>query len=263
MHAAQPTPTLTVNSANIGIAGRVLVDQLSLSVGAGDWLAVLGRNGAGKTQTLRALAGLQVLLSGDMTWSGRDFSTYDAPDRARAVTMVTQHQQDAFDNDVLHHVLLGRYPHHGPWRSPTDDDFRSAQSALTALDLTALAARPITQLSGGERQRVALAQALVQDTPLLLVDEPLSHQDPAGSARVLSCLDAFRVRGGSVVSAMHDVNLARHYANRVLILGGDGTWQLGDAEELITATTVTELYGVPVRDFDVGGRPWFVPELAS
>lgn len=262
MPTTQRPTVIEVDSADIGFVDRIIVERLSLSLDRGAWLAILGQNGAGKTRTLRTLCGLESISSGMLKWQGRSAASYESSARARTVTLVSQHQHDAFDNDVLHHVLLGRYPHHGPWRSPSKEDYCTAQTVLTELELQPLTSRQVTQLSGGERQRVAIAQALVQDTPLLLVDEPLSHQDPSGSARVLACLEAFRARGGTIVSAMHDVNLAHRFASHALFLDGTGEWEFGPAAALITQARVAQLYGVPVRRVDVGGAPWFVPELA-
>ncbi|MEL6215133.1 MAG: ABC transporter ATP-binding protein [Pseudomonadota bacterium] len=257
------TPVIESQGINITVPDRVLVSALSITLEPAQWLVVLGRNGAGKTRTLRTLCGLEQTDTSLIRWCGQPADTVDAASRAKLVTIVTQHQDDAFGNDVYNHLLLARYPHHGPWRSPNQSDRDSVADALSRLGLDALAERDVTTLSGGERQRVAVAQALVQETPLLLVDEPLSHQDPAGSQQILRALEAYRASGGSVISAMHDVNIARRHADMALILQGDGGWKLGDASELICRETVTQLFGVDVIQTEVSGEPWFVPAVVS
>ncbi|MEM6819805.1 MAG: ABC transporter ATP-binding protein [Pseudomonadota bacterium] len=257
------TPVLESHGINVTVADRVLVCELSITLEPGQWLVVLGRNGAGKTRTLRTLCGLEPTDATRIRWCGQPADTVDAASRAKLVTIVTQHQDDAFGNDVYNHLLLARYPHHGPWRSPNTTDRELVTGALSSLGLDTLAGRDVTTLSGGERQRVAVAQALVQQTPLLLVDEPLSHQDPAGSQQILGALETYRASGGSVISAMHDVNIARRHADLALILDGEGGWELGNASELICRETVTQLFGVDVIQTEVSGEPWFVPASPS
>ena len=248
---------LTVRAGN-----RLLADRLTLTVAPGEWLCILGPNGAGKTLTLRTIASLRAAESGEARLGDRCIADLPAAQRARTVAMVPQHPRDAFDNDVLSHVMLARYAHHGPWRGPDGPDRVAAERALAAVGLEHLARRNVALLSGGERQRVAVARAIAQDTPLLLLDEPLSHQDPAGAARVLAALQASRAAGRTLVSTLHDVNLARRHCDRALLLYGDGEWTEGSVDPVLDAEAVSRLYRIPMSSVSVaGGEPWLVPDV--
>lgn len=263
MSARFDNPSLLTHDLEVRGGDHRLVTALNLAVQSGTWLAVLGRNGAGKTRTLRTLCGLIEPAGGDIHYGGRALATLHHDERARVVTMVTQHQHDAFSNDVVSHVLLGRFPHHGTLGAPTKADREAVYDLLRALNLDMLAQRDVMTLSGGERQRVALAQALLQDTAVLLLDEPFSHQDPAGAARMIAAVDRYRQTGGCVISALHDVNAACQHTDQVLILDGAGGWECGPSGTVINAESVSALYGVAVRSIEVDGRHWFVPDLSA
>lgn len=263
MTARPNDPLLLTHNLEVRGGDHTLVTALSLTAQPGTWLAVLGRNGAGKTRTLSTLCGLIQPAGGDIHYNGQALATLRHDERARMVTMVTQHQHDAFSNDVVSHVLLGRFPHHGTLGAPTKADHQAASELLRTLNLETLEQRDVMTLSGGERQRVALAQALLQDTAILLLDEPFSHQDPAGTARMIAALDRYRQAGGCVVSALHDVNTACQHTDQVLILDGAGGWECGPSGTVINTRSVSALYGVAVRGIEVDGRHWFFPDLSA
>jgi iron complex transport system ATP-binding protein len=145
------------------------------------------------------------------------------------------------------------------WEGARDEALTRA--ALAALGLTELAERDVRSLSGGERQRLAIATLLAQQPRLYLLDEPLAHLDLNHQMAVLELFGQLAVRQqAGVAMVLHDVNLARRFADRVLLLAGNGDWRAGTAAEMLTAANLSALYGHPLRQIDDPLQPYFVPK---
>jgi iron complex transport system ATP-binding protein len=158
---------------------------------------------------------------------------------------------------ALEAVLVGRHPHLAPWQWNGVRDLDIALAAPPSPRGPLARARPLPSLSGGEQRRVAIAALLAQDPPIVLLDEPTNHLDPN---QALEVLDLFRERcraGGTVFATLHDPTLAARYADRVLLLFGDGRWIDGPAREHLTATQLSEIYGVSMAETRVGERRVF------
>jgi iron complex transport system ATP-binding protein len=255
------TPLLASRRLTATIAGRPVVTDLDLVVAAGERLAILGRNGAGKTTLLHTLAGLRPPAAGCIELDGTPVDALNGRQAAQLRGLLVQQQTDAFPSSVLETTLVGRHPHLTRWDWEGSRDERIARAALAAVGLAGIADRDIRSLSGGERQRVAIATLLAQEPRLMLLDEPLAHLDLNHQMAVLELLSArARELATGVVMVLHDVNLALRFADRVLLLAGDGRHQWGSAAELLTAPTLTALYGHPLREIGDGGRRHFVPD---
>jgi iron complex transport system ATP-binding protein len=227
---------------------RRLIDGLDLVVGAGQRWAVLGPNGAGKSTLLSALAGVRRVDEGCIEIDGRPIDAWSIADLAERRALVTDRWRDPFSATVLDVVQTARYR-----LGPGDrDGARVALAALTEMDCAALAQRDVRWLSRGERQRVAVATALAQQVPLMLLDEPVAHQDPRHQHMVLRRLGSHRER--TFVASLHDVNAAAGFASHVLLLYGDGRWRAGAASDLLLPPLLGELYGSDIRQCLVDGR---------
>lgn len=251
---------LRCDNITVAVDGRVLVSDLNLHIQPGDWVAVLGKNGSGKTLTLHTLAGLRAPHTGLISLFDSDIRAYSSEARARAVTLVTQQQDDAFAASVHDNVLLGRYPHLGRWRRESASDHALALANLKTVALDDIATQDVTTLSGGERQRAAIAQALTQDPPLLLLDEPVSHLDPAHAAQIMALLASKVASGYALVSSLHDVNVACQHATHVLLLYGNGDWCYGPTQQMLSADVLGRLYGIPMLELSARGQRVFVPD---
>lgn len=215
--------------------GRCLVRGLSWQARAGERWCVIGRNAAGKSTLLRALAGLSVPgREGEVVWQGRPQHAWSAADAACLRAFAPQHAGDRFAIPVRRLLALSVVV-----------PGRDAQATLGALDVAALQDRNVMQLSGGERQRVALAQGALQGAPLLLLDEPVAFQDPAHQAQVAQWLRS--LRECTLVLSAHDVNWIAGVATHVLALHGDGSWSAGPVDELLTAAMLERVYGCAWR----------------
>jgi iron complex transport system ATP-binding protein len=228
--------------------GRELVRDLNLAVFEGERWAVLGPNGAGKSTLLAALAGVRAPARGVVRIGGRDVQRASVSELAQARALMTDRWIDPFSASVLDTVLTARY------RFGADETLGRAAAGqwLVALDAAALAARDVRELSRGERQRVALATALMQDTPLVLLDEPTAHQDPRHQAIVLSALRSPPLARRSVVASLHDMNAAAAFATHALLLTGSGAWHAGAAREVLTAERLSDVFAARIRSIPAG-----------
>jgi len=236
------------------------VRALDLSVLAGHFVCVLGANGAGKSLTLHTLAGLRAPAAGGVRLCGRALGDWPRRERARRLGLLTQVSEDPFPGSVLDAVLIGRHPHVGLWTWESAADVAVARAALASCDLAGLEERAIDTLSGGERRRVALAAVLAQDPDVLLLDEPQNHLDPHHQLDVLKLLRARADAGRAVVATLHDPSLAARFADRVLLLYGDGRWDCGETATTLTAAALSEMYRVAVEEVVVGGRRLFLSD---
>jgi len=226
----------------VDVSGRNLVDALEFDVGRGELLAVLGQNGSGKTLTMHTLAGLRPASDGMVRLRGKDVAISRRQDVARHLALLPQHVDDIFPATVLDTAMIGRHPHIGRFQWESAEDVEIGRAALTAVDLDGLARRDVLTLSGGERRRLAIAQVLTQQPDVYLLDEPTNHLDPQHQ---LDALRLFREKadsGAAVVASLHDVNLAVRYADRCLLLYGDGRWDLGKTDEVLDEQRLSRLY---------------------
>jgi iron complex transport system ATP-binding protein len=258
--AGDPVPALAVERLTVRIGARTLVRDLSIAIAPGEFVAILGRNGSGKTLTLHTLAGLRPPANGTVRMGHTALAQMSRRTIARQLAFLAQDLEDAFVTTVLESVLIGRHPHLSLWEWESEEDERAARRALAAVDMGNLSERMSDTLSGGERRRVAIASLLAQDPAVFLLDEPTNHLDPHHQLGVLSLLRELTRGGRAVVATLHDPTLAVRFADRALLLSGDGAWSVGPVEQQLTAATLSELYITPVLEIRHGERRVFVPE---
>jgi iron complex transport system ATP-binding protein len=252
------TAQFSCKNLRVSVVDRVLVDALELSVTGGELIAVLGKNGSGKTLTLHTLAGLRSAHAAHIRMNGKDLAATRRREIARILTLLPQHVDDIFPATVLDTAMIGRHPHIGRLNWESVDDLAVATAALDAVGLSGLAARDVLTLSGGERRRLAIAQVLTQQPDIYLLDEPTNHLDPQHQ---LDALQLFRDKanaGAIVIASLHDVNLAVRYANRCLLLYGDGRWDLGETGEILNSDRLSELYSTPMEAVDWRAHKLFI-----
>ena len=253
---------LSLKQLTIQQGDRVLVADLDFTVTAGQSWLVLGENGCGKSTLLAAMAGWHPPVRGEVFLGERKALDWPSRERALQLAWQTQHDDCPFPLTVLEKTLTGRHPHLSRFEWEGEDDIQLAQTQLARLDLAHLLGRDLATLSGGERRRVALATALTQQAPLLLLDEPLSQLDVRHQQQALQVLAEEVAAGRSVVMVSHDPNHAQRFTAEsccVLLLFGDGRYLAGTRRDVLTAENLTALYHYPVREVSVDGCPWYIP----
>lgn len=245
--SANANSSFACHSLTVTVPGRTLVEELEMRLERGVFLAILGRNGAGKSLTLHTLAGLRPIKQGEVLLLGEALATSRRQDVAKNLALLPQYTEDVFPATVLDTVLIGRHPHIGRLQWESKEDKQIAEQALEQMDLGTMQDRDVATLSGGERRRLAIAQTLTQTPAVFLLDEPTNHLDPQHQLDVLSVFSKQATSGATVVASFHDVNLAARYADQCLLLFGDGRWDLGPTDSVLSEERLTELYATPME----------------
>ncbi len=242
----QAETQLAVRGLDVTVAGRTLVARLSLTINAGQTTVVLGCNGSGKTLCMLSLAGLRGGSAAAVLLGGATLDALSRREVARRLSFMPQDSGTEVVGTVLDFVTLGLYPWQGGGAAESGADQQRTLAALQRLGLADKAQQEVSSLSGGERRRLDLALLLVQRTSLWLLDEPTNHLDPAQQAILLGLLHEHRASGGSALISLHDPSVAADIADQVLLLAGDGRWQCGSPQEMLTLERLSQLYHTPL-----------------
>ncbi len=223
---------------------RPLARDLSLCLRRGELVCLLGPNGAGKSTLMRTLLGMQRPLAGSVLVQGADARRISPAAMARTIAVVLTDRVEVGYMSVAELVALGRYPHTDWSGHLTDADYARVRWAMQVTDTAAFAQRQIAELSDGERQRVMIARALAQDTPLIMLDEPTAFLDLPHRVLVMALLRRLsREAERAILLSTHDLDLALRYADRLWLLGRDGTFIVGDPDELRRTKALARVFG--------------------
>jgi len=243
--------------------GRLLFSGLDFEVHAGERWVLLGPNGAGKSSLLGALAGIFPVTAGHVAVDGRSLAQWSPAALADRRAWCPQFWSDPFPATVIDTVQLAR--DRSGWQTwPAQPDART-RAVVARLELDDLLQADVRTLSGGERQRVAIATALLQGSPLQLLDEPASHLDLAHQQLLVRLLVEHAAAGGAVVASLHDLNLAADLASHVVLLDGHGHAVAGPRAAVMTQDRLGAAFGLPIRSIAVGAatRYWHGDSAAT
>ncbi len=235
---------ISLDGIEVTFDGTTVLDDVSLSVERGEFLALVGPNGAGKTTLLRTCNGLIEPNAGTVSVAEEDVSTLSARAIGRLVATVPQETTLAFDFDVEDVVAMGRTPHRSRFSMAASEDHAAVEAALDRTDTARFANRSVGELSGGERQRVLLARALAQATPVLLLDEPTASLDINHQVRTLSMASALTDEGKTVIAAIHDLELAARFCDRIALLSEGSVLDVGRPEDVLGAEQLETAFDV-------------------
>jgi iron complex transport system ATP-binding protein len=250
---------IALGHVTVVLGGRPVVDAIDLTVPEGEWLALIGPNGAGKTTLLRAIARL-VRFVGSIAVNGRPTNAMSRTELTRLVAAVPQDPTTPPWMTVGEYVLLGRTPHLGRLAKEGRRDREAAARALERLDLADYGERRLGTLSGGEKQRAVVARALAQEARIVLLDEPTAALDIGHQQQALELLDALRAESGlTLVAAMHDLTVAAHYADRMVLLDRGRVVADGAPEQVLTESLIAKHYDASIRIVSVDGGIAVVP----
>lgn len=242
--------------------GRPVLNDLNLAMAAGEMVGLLGPNGSGKTTLLRAIAGSLAPASGEVRVMGGNVCALPMKERAKRMAFVPQRPESVPGFTVFDMTLMGRYPHRAFLEDYTSADKAVVREALEETALTHLADRPARTLSGGELQRAYVARAFAQQTAILLLDEAGAGLDPAHAAAIFDRVRLRnRDRGVTVLMAIHDLNMAALYCDRLVFLRQGAVLADGPTRAVFTPDTLKRVYGAPflVLEHPVLGVPQALP----
>ncbi|WP_406440234.1 ABC transporter ATP-binding protein [Streptomyces sp. NBC_01613] len=248
----QPPSGLHADRVGRRADGRLIVDGITLAPQPGETVGLLGPNGSGKSTLLRLLAGVLAPSAGVVTLDGRPLPQIGRRATARRVATVEQHADTQTELTVRDVVALGRIPHRRAWSAASPTDTRAVAAALERTGLTDRADQTWHTLSGGERQRTQIARALAQEPRELLLDEPTNHLDIQHQLELLDLIAALPV---TTVIALHDLNLAAMYCDRLLVLQAGRAVAEGTPTDVLTPSLIEEVYGVHADVSHEPGHP--------
>lgn len=232
---------VAIDDVDWGVKGITILHDISAELPAGSVTGLIGPNGSGKTSLLHVLAGMRRPTRGRVTVDGEDIHAMPSRVRARRIALLEQHASTTLDLTVRQVVELGRIPHRGRWPGQIAEGADHISSVLRLGRIEDLADRRWQTLSGGERQRTQLARALAQVPSLLMLDEPTNHLD---LGHQIDFLETVRGLGITTVAALHDLDLAAAFCDRLIVLRGGHVVAEGPVGTVLTADLVSEVYGV-------------------
>lgn len=244
MQSANGTAAIEARDVGVSIDAARLLDGVDFSAEQGRFVGLIGPNGAGKSTLLRALASVLRFQDGAVSLFGRDLEALSSRRIAELLALLPQTPPYSQGFTAVELVLMGRYPHLGRFQVEGRHDERIARESMRLTETDAFLERSVDTLSGGERQRVFLARALAQQPQILLLDEPTSNLDILHQLKILTLVRRLVDDGLTAVTAIHDLNLAARFCDRLVLLEGGRVVADGEPEDVITPDMVELAFGV-------------------
>ncbi|MCQ2078951.1 MAG: ABC transporter ATP-binding protein [archaeon] len=234
---------ISAKELNISVSKppKRIVEGASIHVDEGEFVGLLGPNGSGKSTILKTIYRTMKRESGEIDLDGTPIDDLSLKESALKMSVVTQHNYYNFEFKVEEVVLMGRTPHKKTMELDNDEDHRIVEDALRKVNMWHMKDRGFSSLSGGEQQRIILARALAQQTPCMVLDEPTNHLDIKYQLEVLDIVKQLKC---TTLCALHDLNLAAQYCDRIYVLLDGKIIREGTPEEVITEEMIEEVYGV-------------------
>ena len=232
---------IQTDTIQVSFGSKTILHDISLAIQDKEFVGIIGPNGSGKSTFLKCLYRVLQPSGGKIYFDGSELSSLSHRDTALKMAVVAQHSTVNFDFSVLEMVLMGRSPYKGLLDRDQLDDYEIARHALSEVGLSDFESRNFNTLSGGEQQRVILARALAQRTECLVLDEPTNHLDIKYQLELMTIVKRL---DATVVSAIHDLNLAAIYCDRIIALKEGHIVCSGTPQEVLTAETIRHIYGV-------------------
>ncbi len=255
---------IEIQGLRCGYGPKEILRDISVKIQPGIITAVLGPNGSGKTTLMLAMTRAISSGQGAIKINGRNINDYSHTELGRNIASVAQKSEISFPYKCLSIAMMGRYPHLGTWGGYTKRDFDITLEAMKLTNCLHLADRPISAISGGEAQTVSIARALAQETDILLLDEATSHLDVARKIEIFNLMANIASKGKTVLTVMHDLNLAALYCPRMFFMKKGRIALEGATSEVFNSENLSNIYETEIKviEHPVTGRPQalFVPD---
>lgn len=254
MTAAPDIKKLDIKNLRFAYGDNTVINDISLELRGGHFYGILGPNGCGKSTFLDLLVGNLKPDFGQIRINGKNLSAYPRSKLAREIALVPQNFYIRFPFSAREIVTMGRYPYMPRFGAPSAQDTQKVSDAMEVTDTIRFSDRLITELSGGERQRVILARALVQDTPILMLDEATSNLDVKHTLSLLTVVSDLVKKGTLVLAVFQDINMAAAFCDDLIFIREGQVAVQGPTAEALDTKTIRKV-------FDVDGKIFFEPYL--
>ena len=252
---------LEIKKLRAGYDGRAVLNNVSANLSAGEFTAVIGPNGCGKSTLIKCAAGLLHPMSGEILLNHAVLSAIPIRERAKSIAYMPQIRLTP-EISVRMLALHGRYPHLKWGQNPSPADWEIVEAAIHRVELTHLADKPLNCISGGERQRAYIAMMLTQQTPVLLLDEPAAHLDLSARFSLMRLLKELASEGRCVCAVLHDLSLALEFADRILLMQGGSIAAQSSPAEICASGQISRVFGVNLRRTE-SGKTIFYPAFPA
>lgn len=245
---------LIIQNLTFSYNGSAVVNDVSFNVEESNFVSIIGPNGSGKSTLIRLISKVLKDYRGKIMIKGKDIKYLNEKDVARLVAVVPQYTNPGFNFSVGELVMMGRYPYWSRFNRQAKKDLKVVEDVMEKTKIASFYYRKFNELSGGERQRVIIAQALAQDTPILLLDEPTSHLDINFQIELMELFYKLNtLEGKTIVGVFHDINLAIQYSKKVLLLKEGRVFGFGDVGSIINRENIKKVFNSEVY---VGKNPF-------
>lgn len=246
---------LSIENLEVTLSSTPILKGMSLSLEKGDFVGVIGPNGSGKSTLLKSIYRTITPTRGSILLEGQAIQNMSYKKSAQQMAVVGQHNEQSFEFNVFDLVMMGRSPHKGFMDRDTESDFELTKEALKKVSMADFQHRNYNTLSGGEKQRVILARALTQQADLLILDEPTNHLDVKHQLEIMNVVKSLDT---TVIFAVHDLNIALMYCNKICIVNDGKVVATGRPEELITPKMIKDIYGVEASIIETNSQKMHV-----
>ncbi|MFA4880529.1 MAG: ABC transporter ATP-binding protein [Candidatus Doudnabacteria bacterium] len=246
---------IQIKNLNFSYASKKILEDINLKINPGEFVGIIGPNGSGKTTLLKNICQVLKPDKGIVLIEGR--SHWRPKELAQKMAVVSENGPVDFDFTALEIVLMGRAPFLKRFEREGREDIEIAKRSMEATDTLQFMERPITELSAGERQRVFIAQCLAQMPKIILLDEPTNYLDINHKIRIFNFFSTLnKEKGVTVLSVLHDLNLASRYCDKLILMSGGKIFTTGKTAEVLTVTNIQKVYGITVivRQDETTGR---------
>lgn len=252
---------VSVTDVDVKIGTVEILHKISANAGQGILVGIIGPNGSGKSTLIHCMSRTLHPSTGKIRIMGKEIENYSRKNLAMMLGVVPQESMRTFDFSVDDIVMMGRYPYQKLLRPPESHDREACQKAMALTGISHLSGRSILTLSGGEWQRVLIARALAQETPLLLLDEPISQLDINHQIEILSVLQSLTRQGSTVICVIHDLNLASQYCDEIIMLDQGTVYATGTPHKVMTQENIRAVFGldVMIKTHPTTGKLYLIP----
>ena len=234
---------INISNLSFSYTDKNVLKDISLHIQEGDFCALMGLNGSGKTTLLMLITRLLAEFSGNIKIHNKNIAEYTHKALAQQIAFVPQREEIIFDFSVYDTVMMGRNPYQSRWTGESIEDKRIVEEVLANCRLSSLRNRMLTQLSGGEMQRTLIARAMAQQTPVLLLDEPLSNLDIIHKFEIMDILKKLNFsQKTTILIILHDFSFAKQYTLKTILLKEGSKTHDGKTEEILTPEIIKQVF---------------------